>query len=215
MKIQHKTIHMDFKGNISNSFGINAATTIDIAKFNGISVNRKQRRNLQSLAARELLDSALQKKFPQSLDGTWIFNKSETGKPFLSGIDAPAISISHSGAWCACAISNASFIGIDIEEIKHRDWESYCKYAFHPEEAQWILATTDRERDIRGLICWCRKEALVKSLGLSLSESLSEIGFSAEGALIECPEEFGEPLDWKFLIEIISADLIVAVAWKN
>lgn len=215
MKTQHKTFHMDFKGNISNSFGINAATTIDIAKFNGISVNRKQRRNLQSLAARELLDSGLQKKFPQSLDGTWIFNKSETGKPFLSGQDAPSISISHSGDWCACTISKAPFVGIDIEVIKHRDWESYCEYAFHQEEAQWILAASDRERDIRGLICWCRKEAFVKALGLSLSDSLVEIGFSSEGALIKCPEEFGEPLDWKFLTEIVADDVVVAVAWRN
>jgi 4'-phosphopantetheinyl transferase len=215
MKIQQKNFHMDFKDNLSNSFRIDEATIVDIAKFNCTSIDRKQRRDFQSLAARELLDSSLQKHFPQSIDGAWSLNKSETGKPFLSGKDAPSISISHSGTWCACAISKASFVGIDIEVIKHRDWESYSKYAFHPEEAQWILAASDRERDIRGLICWCRKEAVVKALGLSLSDSLSEIGFSSEGVLIEFPEKFGEPLDWKFLIEIISDDVVVAVAWKN
>lgn len=215
MKIQQKTFHIDSKGNISNSFGVHATTTIDIAKLDFSSSDRKQRRDFQSLAARDLLDSALQKYFPFSIDGSWAFNKSETGKPFLSGKDAPLISISHSADWCACTISKASFVGIDIEVIKHRDWESYCKYAFHPEEAQWILAASDRERDIRGLICWCRKEAFVKALGLSLSDSLLEIGFSSEGALIKCPEEFGEPLDWKFLIEIVADDVVVAVAWRN
>lgn len=215
MKIQQKTFHIDSKGNISNSFGMHATTTIDIAKFDFSSSDRKQRRDFQSLAARELLDSALKKYFPLSIDGSWAFNKSETGKPFLSGKDAPSISISHSGDWCACTISKASFVGIDIEVIKHRDWESYCKYAFHPEEAQWILAASDRERDIRGLICWCRKEAFVKALGLSLSDSLLEIGFSSEGALIKCPEEFGELLDWKILIEIVADDVVVAVAWRN
>jgi len=31
MKIQQKTLHIDFKGNISNNFGIDEAITIDIA----------------------------------------------------------------------------------------------------------------------------------------------------------------------------------------
>ncbi len=215
MKIQQKTFHIDFKGNISNSFDMDLATAIDIAKFHFSLSGRKQRRDFQSLAARELLDGSLQKHFPQSIDGTWTLNKSEAGKPFLSGKGAPSISISHSGDWCACTISKASFVGIDIEVIKHRDWESYCEYAFHPEEAQWILAASDRERDIRGLICWCRKEAFVKALGLSLSDSLLEIGFSSEGVLIKCPEEFGEPLDWKFMIENVADDVVVAVAWRN
>lgn len=215
MKTQQKTSQIDSKGNISNSFGVDVGTTIEIAKFNFLSGNRKQRRDLQSIAARELLDSALQKYFPLSIDGSWTFNKSATGKPFLSGKDAPSISISHSGDWCACVISQASVIGVDIEVIKHRDWESYCEYAFHPDEAEWILAVSGRERDTRGLICWCRKEAVVKALGLSLSDSLLEIGFSSEGGLVKLPEAFGEPVDWKFLIQIISDDVVVAVAWKN
>jgi 4'-phosphopantetheinyl transferase len=215
MKIQHETYHIDLHGYALNSFGTEEATNIDIAKYNFFSNDRKQRREFQSLAARELLDGSLQKYFQQSRDGSWSLNKSETGKPYLSGKDMPSISISHSGDWCACAISKAAFIGIDVEVIKHRDWESYCKYAFHSEEAQWILAASDRERDIRGLICWCRKEAVVKALGLSLSDYLTEIGFSFEGVLIELPEAFGDPWDWKFLVEIISDDVVVAVAWKN
>lgn len=215
MKIQKRIFHIDFNGNTSNSFGVDEATSVGIAKFDLPLSDRKKRREFQSLAARELLDSSLQIYFPQSIDGSWSLNKSETGKPFLNGKDAPAISISHSGDWCACTISKASFVGIDIEVIKHRDWESYCEYAFHPEEAQWILAASDRERDIRGLICWCRKEAFVKAVGLSLSDCLLEIGFSSEGALIKCPEGFGEPLDWKFLTEIVADDVVVAVAWRN
>ncbi len=214
MKLQQKTFHIDSKGNISDRLDVHEATRIDVAQFDHFSSNRKQRRNSQSLAARELLESSLQRYFPQSLGSSWAFNKSEAGKPFLSGKDVPSISISHSGDWCACAISTASFVGIDVEVIQHRDWESYCKLVFHPEEAQWILAASGRERDIRGLICWCRKEAMVKALGLGLSDSLSKIGFSSEGELIALPIELGEALDWGIFTTIHSESLVVAVAWR-
>ena len=161
-----------------------------------------------------MLNTSLKEHFQQSVDGSWSLNKSEAGKPFLGGKDAPSISISHSGDWCASAISTASSVGIDVEVIQSRDWESYCQFAFHPQEAQWILAASGRERDIRGLICWCRKEAVVKAEGISLLESLSEIAFAAEGELTALPKEFGEPSDWKFFTKVHSESLVVAVAWK-
>ena len=161
-----------------------------------------------------MLNTSLKEHFQQNVDGSWSLNKSEAGKPFLSGKDAPSISISHSGDWCASAISTASSVGIDVEVIQSRDWESYCQFAFHPQEAQWILAASGRERDIRGLICWCRKEAVVKAVGINLFDSLSKIAFSVEGELIALPKELGEPLDWKFFTKVHSESLVVAVAWK-
>ncbi len=215
MKIQQKTFHIDSKGNISDRLDIHEATRIDIAQFDHFSSNRKQRRDSQSLVARELLESSLQRYFPQSLNSSWAFNKSEAGKPFLSGKDVPSISISHSDDWCACAVSTASSVGIDVEVIRHQDWESYCKLVFHPEETKWILAASDRERDIHGLICWCRKEAIVKALGVSLSDVISTIAISAEGELIALPKEFGELSDWQFFTKVYSDRLVIAVAWKN
>jgi len=161
-----------------------------------------------------LLNTSLKEHFQQSVDGSWSINKSEAGKPFLSGENAPSISISHSSDWCASAISTASFVGIDVEVIQSRDWESYCKFAFHPQEAQWILAASGRERDIRGLICWCRKEAVVKASGINLFDSLSKVAFAAEGELIATPQELGEPSDWKTFTTVYSESLVIAVAWK-
>lgn len=215
MKIQQKTFYIDSKSNKSKKFDIDGAVIIDIAQFDHFSSGRKQRRALQSIVVRELLDVSLKKHFQQSFDSAWSLNKSENGKPFINGKDTPSISISHSGDWYGCTISTATLVGIDVEVIKHRDWESYCTFAFHPEEAQWILAASDRERDIRGLICWCRKEAIVKALGVSLSDFISTIAFSAEGKLIALPKEFGEFLDWQFFTEVYSESLVVAVAWKN
>ena len=213
-KIRQETFYIDSNGRLSNSVDIEDVTIVDVAEFNHFSSNRKQRRNSQSLAARELLNASLKKYFPECIDGSCSLIKSDAGKPFLSGKDVPSISISHSGHWCASAIKSTLLVGIDIEVIQSRDWESYCNFAFHPKEAQWILAASDRERDVRGLICWCRKEALVKASGISLLASLSTIAFTAEGELIELPKELGEPLSWKFFTKVHSESLVVAVAWK-
>jgi 4'-phosphopantetheinyl transferase len=214
MKTQQETFYIDSNGQISNGFIASDGIAIDVANFKNFSSDRKHRRSSQSLATKELLNGSLKKHFKQNLADAWLLNKSETGKPFLSGKEAPLITMSHSGDWCACAISASFSVGIDVEVIKSRDWESYCNFAFHPKEVEWILEVTGRERDIRGLICWCRKEAVVKASGIGLLEFLSKIAFSPEGELIALPKELGEALAWKSFTKVHSDSLIVAMAWK-
>ena len=214
MKTQQETLYIDSKGHQTNCTDMSNATAIDIAQFSHFPSERKQRRSLQSLAARELLNGALEMHTQQNIDDAWLFSKSEIGKPFLVGKKVPSISISHSGDWCACAVSSASCVGVDVEVVKSRDWVSYCTFAFHPVEAQWILEASGRERDVRGLIGWCRKEAVIKAMGVSFSASLSTIAFSPTGELIVFPSEFGQPLDWRFFNKVHADSLVVAVAWK-
>jgi len=64
------------------------------------------------------------------------------------------------------------------------------------------------------LVCWCRKEAIVKASGISLLESLSKIVFSADGELIALPKELGDPLHWKFFTNVYADSLVIVVAWK-
>jgi len=215
MKTYHQTICIDNNGNLCKLVANEKSISIDIAKFNHFSNDRSQRRHLQSLASRELLDGSLMNLFPNNHCDSWILSKSNTGKPFLNGQDSPAISISHSDDWCACVIGMTPIIGIDLEVIKARDWNSYCTDVFHPVEFRWVLESSGKERDIRGLICWCRKEAIVKALGVGISVDLSKIGFSSEGALIAIPKELGGILGWKFFIKILRDELVVAVAWRN
>lgn len=215
MKIYHETLCIDSKGNISDKYDLDECVSIDIAQFDHFSENRRQRRTAQSLLVRELLDASLHNIFKQGIDNSWTLNKFETGKPFLNGNNAPSISISHSGNWCACAVTKALLVGVDIEAIKPRNWDEYCRDVFHPEEAKWVLDVVGFERDVRGLICWCRKEAVVKALGIGLSVPLSEIVFSPEGNLIGFPKELGEPLGWRFFSRVILDKVVVAVAWKK
>jgi phosphopantetheinyl transferase len=46
-------------------------------------------------------------------------------------ISTSSISISHSGAWRACAVAKASHVGVDVETIKPRNWDAYCREIFH------------------------------------------------------------------------------------
>lgn len=214
MKIHHETFCVGPNGDMPDRIDFNEYVSIDVAQFNYFYESRAQRRVNQSLLVRALLDDSLI-LFRKYIDSTWILSKLENGKPFLDGKNAPSISISHSDDWCVCAVSNALHVGVDIEVIKTRNWEAYCKDVFHPEEAKWVLDVVGYERDVRGLICWCRKEAVVKALGVGLSVPLSEIGFSSEGSLIELPKELGNSFGWNFFTRVILGKAVVAAAWKN
>jgi 4'-phosphopantetheinyl transferase len=215
MKTHHETLFFDQKGNISDIFDLDGYVSIDVAQFDCVSESRRERRVAQSISARQLLDGSLHSIYKQGIDSSWTLNKLENGKPFLNGRNAPSISISHSRDWCACAVTNASFVGVDVEVIKPRSWDAYCIDVFHPEETKWVLAVGGGERDIRALICWCRKEAILKALGIGLSAPLSEIGFSSEGNIIEFPKYLGDPFGWGFFSHVILGEVVVAAAWKN
>ena len=215
MKIQYETLFLNSKGNISDKFDLDKDVLIDVAQFDHFSHDRRQRRSFQSISVRKLLDASLHNIFKQGVDSSWTLNKLESGKPFLNGKNAPSISISHSADWCACAVTKALFVGVDIEAIRPRSWDEYCIDVFHQEESKWVLDAIGFERDVRGLLCWCRKEAIVKALGIGLTVSLSEIAFCPEGNLIVFPKALGDPCRWKFFSNVFFGEIVVAVAWKN
>ena len=215
MKVFHRNFYVNPDGALSDDFSVDAGAVIDVAQFDHFPNNRKQRRVLQSDAARQLLEHSLEQHFPRNANDAWHLNKLENGKPFLMGAHAPSISITHRGDWCATAMSATSIVGIDVEIIKHHDWEMFSSTVFHPDETRWVLKATERERDIRGLICWCRKEAFLKALGLGMTVNLSEIGFSDTGVLIAFPGGVSDYIGWRFLTTIICNTAMIAVALKG
>ncbi|RJX30801.1 MAG: 4'-phosphopantetheinyl transferase superfamily protein [Oxalobacter sp.] len=177
--------------------------------------SRSALRSEQSQAARHLLSETLQQCSDVSPSENWLLDKSEHGKPYLIGHDAPAISLSHSANWVACAVAHTASIGIDIEIIKPRNWSAYCEHFFHVEESRWILDGSQHEQNIRGLICWCRKEALTKALGIGNTVSMADIAFTPDGSLLALPEELGSPSGWVSHTDILHHQAVVATVWKN
>ena len=72
----------------------------------------------QSAAAREMLYTALSKKFELSMIE---IKKTAEGKPYFDGVGYPAFSISHTeGAVCVAISDTAESVGVDIEKCTER-----------------------------------------------------------------------------------------------
>lgn len=96
----------------------------------------------------------------------WQICPDARGKPFLcdGGVVAgPHISLSHSGAWVAVAVSPLFMLGIDVEVHKVRDFQKLATYAFGPQEAQ--VAHTGAADFYR---LWTLREAMGKWDGQGL-----------------------------------------------
>jgi len=99
----------------------------------------------------------------------------ESGEPILVSLsdlnrDLPWISISHSGPWIACLLSDAqSKACIDMEDLsKNRPVEKLAAHAFSDEETQYVL----HMGKIGFYKLWTAKEAIAKCRGKGLSEAL-------------------------------------------
>lgn len=112
----------------------------------------------------------------------------EFGKPFLADNDGIFFSLSHSGTWAMCAISDVP-VGCDIEIIKEADLK-IAKRFFHPDEYEAILALATPESAAQSDMffrIWTRKESYVKAIGKGLSlpfESFSVLDDEGENYLI-------------------------------
>jgi 4'-phosphopantetheinyl transferase len=79
------------------------------------------------------------------------------------GCPHPGFSLSHSGAWIACAISLSAPVGLDIEIVNAaRDVAGIAETAFHAAEAAWLDKLDGAERVAAFYRLWTLKEALFK-----------------------------------------------------
>lgn len=107
-------------------------------------------------------------------------NRTARGKPFF--IDRPDLhfSVSHSGDWFVCAISDEP-VGVDLQEPSFRvgDTEEQtasrfmriAKRFFHPAEVKFIQDNPLQ----RFLILWTARESYVKFTGQGIDNDFSDI----------------------------------------
>ncbi len=91
------------------------------------------------------------------------------GKPVLTGVGAPWFSLSHSGRYVLCAVSDRP-VGADVQEP--RKVSASVERFFHPAERRWLDEAAERERAFFRL--WARKEAWVKAVSADHMLSLEE-----------------------------------------
>lgn len=102
-------------------------------------------------------------EFPQA------FSVGEYGKPYLKDSDF-FFSISHSGDWAVCAISNRE-VGCDIEKVHPVDLKLARR--FSPEEHSAIMSADELDRLELFYRYWTLKESFLKTTGLGMKLPLN------------------------------------------
>jgi 4'-phosphopantetheinyl transferase len=106
---------------------------------------------------------------PDSLE----FSYNQYGKPYVSGAGTKIFfNMSHSSDVSVIGFDPASEIGVDVEKINENvDYESIISHFFTCNEISYIHSR--RNESLRRFFeIWTRKEALLKALGIGITENL-------------------------------------------
>jgi len=119
-------------------------------------------RQQEFLCGRSLLRFALE-RWTGEPAASHRLEMTDEGKPLC--IDGPAVSLTHSGDFVACAVAGSGEIGIDLEisDLRRRTKDIARRY-FSKEEAGWL----GTQHDDRFYMLWVLKEAYSKALGCGL-----------------------------------------------
>ena len=98
------------------------------------------------------------------------------GKPYLA-CGTPHFSLSHSGRFAACALSDKT-VGLDIQ-LQSPCRESLVHRFFAPEEQRYVLASEDRDAAFTEI--WSKKESRLKPWSFPPSRCLTGRKGSASG----------------------------------
>lgn len=97
-----------------------------------------------------------------------LIERTEQGKPYLPGYPDLCFSLSHSGLWAACAVSDQP-VGVDVQQIvptSRKLWQRCLSAA----ELVWLEALPDHLRDAGFCRVWSMKEAWLKASGRGLEQ---------------------------------------------
>jgi 4'-phosphopantetheinyl transferase len=108
-------------------------------------------------------------KAPQTLR----FGCGAYGKPTLDGYPKLSFNVSHSGDHALIVISDQRVVGIDIECVDTIfDWQPLADVVCTSDERRAIMRLPERQQVQPFFRCWTAKEALLKTLGLGITEGL-------------------------------------------
>lgn len=124
---------------------------------------RQDRDKRLSLGAECLLKIALKNEGIDDFE----YQYGEHGKPYIDDIE---FSISHSGDYALCAVSNRE-VGCDIEQIGTADLRLAKR--FFTETEYEMLSSSESDLDTLFFRIWTMKESLIKLTGLGINQPLN------------------------------------------
>lgn len=118
------------------------------------------------LCAGVALDEAL--KTVGLRERTAVIAKNEHGKPYLPDHPQVHFSLSHSGDYAVCVLTDAP-VGVDIERVRSFDWQRAAKRAFTEAQCAWLMTVPEQERLDAFFGLWTETESRLKQSGAGLS----------------------------------------------
>ncbi|WP_157766688.1 4'-phosphopantetheinyl transferase family protein [Caballeronia sordidicola] len=106
------------------------------------------------------------------------FALSARGKPKLDAATAAGLSfnVSHAGAHALIAVSRRRNVGVDIEQVDETlDWRELAMLACTDDERCSLEEVTGGQQHALFFRCWTAKEALLRALGLGITEGLQAL----------------------------------------
>lgn len=131
------------------------------------------------LYGRCLLRYALSARLGKS--GDYLLDSQPSGAPCITLPEPgapPHISLSHSGDWYACALSDMGSVGIDIEVMIDRDFNAMDEMAFYEEGDPPLRSLPETRRRETFYRRWTRAEARFKT-GLPAVRSVRDMTFQS------------------------------------
>lgn len=158
--------------------------TISINCGMGGILNSRVNRQIQSSAARSLLQASLASRYSSIEARDWAVSSAKNGRPMLAGPQSLDISFTHRKNWIGAAFSRSGKIGIDIELIpEHFDPEGWGLF-LHPQEIAGLDRNDKQGSKEDALAFWCLKEAWLKASDTAGQVAMTDILFSSAGRLL-------------------------------
>lgn len=150
----------------------------------------------------------------------WQFAAEKNGKPYLINPPLPlSFNLSHSGERAVLAISLASPLGIDIEQLaRKRDWIGIAQHYFHASEMEHLVNLPEAEQHLFFFRLWTLKESYLKARGTGISTGLDKAAFriTAAGVQVEFAAELKEQTsDWQFYHYSLQPDYLLSLACQQ
>lgn len=153
-----------FKSDVLNN------DNVGVVCFNLSTLDIKKNKLTSSHMLNYLLTHILQQK-----TNLFVFEKNIYGKPFLMG-NPFFFNMSKTKNHLVIAISKKSEVGIDIEYIdKQFLFHDILHLICTKEEIEYITSQQKNEALIAFYSMWCKKESIVKSLGIGLQQPINAI----------------------------------------
>jgi 4'-phosphopantetheinyl transferase len=151
----------------------------------------------------------------------WRFAPGAHGKPTIvrpRRIPPLRFNLSHSGAYCACAVAVGHDVGVDIESIERRvSFDGIARRCFSADERAALDRCPPEERRSRFFEHWTLKEALAKAVGRGLTLPFGGLSFHVgEATAVVFEGEFRDDPDaWRFFLVRPDASHRCAVAVRG